>query len=178
MIDIYPEDATIYNPLLDSLVENVMTGGERPEFLNLVRQIESGGRYRPFLGKTDFPFGNPKARAETTTAAGVYQFTEGAVDAAKNRAINLGFDSGFINLIPNDPTQWTNKEADTMLLANLFAQIKKDEQGKPIPGFVDELLEKVFQGDRKAMQEAYYSLHHTAPDDATRRRVEQIMPLK
>tara|TARA_R100000781_G_scaffold886_2_gene1486 strand:+ start:328 stop:846 length:519 start_codon:yes stop_codon:yes gene_type:complete len=171
MIDIYTQDVKNYNPLLDSLIENTMSGGERPEFLNLVRQIESGGKYRPLLGRTDLPYGNPKARAKTTTAAGVYQFTEASVETAKNRAKNLGFDKGFINLISNDPRQWTNKEADVMVLANFFAQSKIKK------GFVDELLAKVFQGDRKAMQDAYYMLHHTDPDEATKSRVKDIMPL-
>jgi|TARA_R110002020_G_scaffold392332_1_gene602589 hypothetical protein len=169
--DIYTKDALIYNPLLDNLTESVMSGDKRHEFLNLIRQIESGGKYRPLLGTTDFPYGNPQAKADTTTASGVYQFTKKSVDTAKQRARNLGFDAGFINLIPNDPTQWTNKEADIMALANLFAQSKIK------PGFVDELLIKAFGGDRQAMQDAYNMLHHTKPDEATKNRVNQIMPI-
>ena len=176
------EDVDVYEPsvlpeteaqnLLNNLIEQVQSTDERHEFLNLIRRIESGGKYRPLLGTTDFPYGNPEARAETTTASGVYQFTEATVDSAKNRAKNLGFDTGFINLIPNDPTQWTDKEADIMILANLFAQSKVK------PGFVDELLIKAFGGDRQAMQDAYNMLHHTEPDEATKNRVNQIMPVE
>ena len=54
--DIYTKDALIYNPLLDNLTESVMSGDKRHEFLNLIRQIESGGKYRPLLGTTDFPY--------------------------------------------------------------------------------------------------------------------------
>ena len=158
MIDIYPQDANVYNPTLDTLVENIMAGEERPELLNLIREIESDN--------------NPLARNKTTTASGVYQFTKDSVITAKNRAKNLGFDKGFVNLIPNDPTQWTDKESDIMITANLFAQ----ETDKP--GFVDELLEQALQGNRQAMQEVYYMLHHTAPDEATKKRVNKIMPLK
>ena len=176
------EDVDVYEPsvlpeteaqnLLNNLIEQVQSTDERHEFLNLIRQIESGGKYRPLLGSTDFPYGNPEARAKTTTASGVYQFTEDSVETAKNRAYNLGFDKNIIKNISNDPTKWTNKDADIMVLANLFAQSKKQ------PGFVDELLIKAFGGDRQAMQEAYYMLHHTDPDDATKSRVNQIMPVK
>ena len=158
--------------LLNNLIEQVQSTDGRHEFLNLIRQIESGGKYRPLLGTTDFPYGNPEAKADTTTASGVYQFTEDSVKTAKNRAYNLGFDNDIIKNISDDPTKWTDKDADIMTLANLFAQSKVK------PGFVDELLIKAFGGDRQAMQDAYNMLHHTEPDEATKNRVNQIMPVK
>ena len=55
--------------------------------------------------------------------------------------------------------------------ANMFAQ------NKVKPGFVDELMVNALSGDRQAMQDAYYMLHHTNPDDATKERVDKFMPL-
>jgi hypothetical protein len=175
------------NELLDSIIDSIMNTEERPEFLNLVRQAESGGKYRPEKGVTDFPYGNPEALAETTTAAGVYQFTKDSVDTAKNRAKNIGFDSSFIDLIPNDPTQWTNDEADIMFLANMFASTvdpnnPKAKKGKMYSGLegesglIDSLLSLVLNEnpDSNIMRDLYYTLHHTNPDQATINRAQDI----
>jgi hypothetical protein len=139
--DIYQPQlpATEAQDLLDNLIEEVQFTGNRDEFLDLIRKIESDNKIM--------------ATPKTTTAKGVYQFTDASVDTAKKRAINLGFDKATINLIPDNPQQWTDDEADIIALANLFAQ-------------------------SKAMQDAYYMLHHTnkkAP--GTQQRVEEVMPL-
>ena len=176
-IDVYEPPvlpATEAQDLLNNLLEQSQFTDSRHELLNLIRQIESGEGYGPKTVK--YPFGNPKA-VSGAKAKGVYQFkdkesNDDAVKTAKNRAKNLGFDKGFINLIPDDPRQWTNEEADIMVLANLFAQSK----GKK--GFVDDLLVNAFSGDRKAMHGAY-ELHHTSLDDeGTRARLNRFIPLK
>ena len=158
--DIYQPQlpATEAQDLLNNLIEEVQFTGNRSEFLDLIRKIESDNRIM--------------ATPKTTTAKGVYQFTDASVDTAKKRAINLGFDKATINLIPDNPQQWTDDEADIVALSNLFSQSKVKR------GFVDELLMKAFSGDREAMQDAYYMLHHTnkkAP--GTQERVEEVMPL-
>ena len=176
------------NALLDSLIDISGDRSKMPEFMRLVRQIESGGKYRRFKGETDFPYGNGSARADSTTAAGVYQFTKDTVSRAKNRAKNLGIDSGFINLIPNDPTQWTDKEADVMFLANMFAAIvdpnnPKASKGQMYsglqgrPGIIDSLLVEAFKPKNPsidAMKDLYYTIHHTNPDAATKARAKKI----
>jgi len=143
--------------LLNNLLEQVQYTDERDDFLNLIRKIESDN--------------NPMASPGTTTAKGVYQFTDKSVETAKNRAINLGLDKGVINLISSDPRQWTDDEADIMAISNMFAQ------SKVRTGFVDDLLVDAFSGNRESMQDAYYRLHHTAPDKATKERVKDIMPM-
>jgi hypothetical protein len=176
------------NALLDSLVNIAGDRDNMPEFMKLVRQIESGGKYRPELGKTDFPFGNPKAEASTSTAAGVYQFTNESVKTAKKRATNIGIDPGFINLIPNDPRQWTDQEADIMFLGNMFASIVDPDNPKASksnmysglkgkPGLVDSLLSEAFKPNNpsiNAMEDLYNTIQHTDPDEATKTRAKQI----
>ena len=159
MIDVYNPTlpATKAQSFLNDLLEESQFSGNRNEFLNLIRKVESDNRLM--------------ANPGTTTAKGVYQFTDDSVGTAKNRAINLGFDKGIINLIPDNPQQWTDSEADMLTAANMFAQSKVK------PGFVDELMVDALSGDRQAMQNAYYMLHHTDPDDATKRRVDKFMPL-
>jgi hypothetical protein len=131
--------------VLSDVLKQIQFTETRPMFFDLIRRIESDNR--------------KMANPGTTTAKGVYQFTDASVKTAKNRAINLGFDKGVINLIPNNPQQWTDDEADMLTAANMFAQ------------------NKVKPGDRQAMQDAYYMLHHTDPDDATKKRVDKFMPL-
>jgi hypothetical protein len=143
--------------VLSDVLKQIQFTETRPMFFDLIRRIESDNR--------------KMANPGTTTAKGVYQFTDASVKTAKNRAINLGFDKGVINLIPNNPQQWTDDEADMLTAANMFAQ------NKVKPGFVDELMVDALSGDRQAMQDAYYMLHHTDPDDATKKRVDKFMPL-
>ena len=116
----------------------------------MVREIESDN--------------NPKASADTTSAKGVYQFTDGSVQTAKNRMFNMGFDKDYIRDIDNNPHNWNDEQADCMFLANMFAQ-----RGS------DKLLTKIGEDDLSAMKEAYYKFHHTAPDKATIDRVEKLM---
>ena len=104
------------------------------------------------------------AAAKTTSAKGVYQFTDDSVDTAKNRMYNMGFFKEEIREIPRNPQEWTDARADSVFLANMFAQ-----RGS------DKVLHKVGLGDLNAWKEAYYKFHHTDPDDATIRRVEKLM---
>ena len=116
----------------------------------MVREIESDN--------------NPNAAAKTSSAKGVYQFTDASVQTAKNRMSNMGFDTYYIREIDINPKNWTNEQADSVFLANMFAQ-----RGS------DKLLKKVGQGDLDAMKEAYYKFHHTDPDEATIKRVNRLM---
>tara|TARA_R100000152_G_C6654233_1_gene94995 strand:- start:41 stop:619 length:579 start_codon:yes stop_codon:yes gene_type:complete len=121
-------------------------------FSQSVRQIESDN--------------NPMAAAGTTSAKGVYQFTDDSVDTGKNRMRNMGFDEDYIRSIKANPQEWDDEQADAMFLANMFAQ-----RGS------DALLSKIGQGDSQARQDAYYKFHHTAPDEATISRVDKLMPV-
>ena len=107
---------------------------------------------------------NPKASAGSTSAKGVYQFTDASVQTAKNRMHNMGFFKEDIREISSNPHNWTNEQADCMFLANMFAQ-----KGS------DKLLGKIAYGDLDAMKEAYYKFHHTNPDKATIKRVDKLM---
>ena len=120
------------------------------DFSQQVREIESDN--------------NPKAAAKTTSAKGVYQFTNASVQTGKNRMYNMGFEKEFIREVDNNPHNWNDEQADCMFLANMFAQ-----RGS------DKLLTKIGEDDLSAMKEAYYKFHHTAPDKATIDRVEKLM---
>jgi hypothetical protein len=108
---------------------------------------------------------NPLAAAGTTSAKGVYQFTDDSVKTGMNRMKNMGFGEDIISGISQNPAEWDDEQADSMFLANMFAQ-----KGS------DDLLGRIGGGDSEAMQDAYYKFHHTAPDEATIARVNKMMP--
>ena len=174
--DIYQPQlpATESQDLLNNLLEQVQYTDGRDDFLNLIRKIESDN--------------NPMASPGTTTAKGVYQFTDKSVETAKNRAINLGLDKGVINLISSDPRQWTDDEADIMFMANMFASVvdpnnpltnKKETYSglKGRPGLVDSLLAESYKETPSidAIKDLYYTIHHTNPNDATIDRTNLII---
>lgn len=107
---------------------------------------------------------NPLAAAGTTSAKGVYQFTDDSVTTGMNRMQNLGFGEDVISGISQNPAEWDDEQADSMFLANMFAQ-----EGS------DEYMHKVGSGDVQGMQDAYYKFHHTDPDNATKKRVNNII---
>ena len=119
-------------------------------FADLVIKIESDG--------------NINAKAKTTSAKGLFQFTAASVDTGKNRMGNMGFDIEDIREIDRNPCKWTNEQSYCMFFANIFAQ-----RGS------DKLLVKVAKKDIDSMKDAYYKFHHTNPDEATIKRVDKIM---
>ena len=161
--------------LLDDLLEEIQFTDKRHELLNLFRQIETGG-WDKETQTVEFPYGD-RTQVSSAKAKGVYQFKDeeanvNAVKTAKTRAKELGIDGSYVDLVPNNPRQWTDDEADVMALANLFNQVKNE------PGYVDEMLVQAFGGNREKMQEAY-RLHHTSLDDpGTQARLDKIIPLK
>ena len=76
----------------------------------------------------------------------------------------MGFEKEYIREIDNNPHNWTDEHADSIFLANMFAQ-----RGS------DKLLRKIGYGELQARKDAYYKFHHTDPDDATIKRVDKII---
>jgi hypothetical protein len=111
------------------------------------------------------------------SASGVYQFTNDSVDTGRMRMttgghdnfnINMekgGYDWGgdYISSIGNDPTKWTDDQADSMFLANIFAQTGSDEP-----------IIELGKGTKGADWDVYSRFHHTEPDDNTVTRGKEI----
>jgi hypothetical protein len=144
-----------YNPLIDSILETVfMEGKGRHPFLQLVREIESD---------------NDKTKVSKEGAKGVYQFLdEDSIDAALERAKQIGVSKDFLKDIHRtDASEWTDQQADVMFIANLFP--RGVETGRNTyfkrpgrKGLVDELMyDALINLDRNAMEDLYYTLHHT-----------------
>jgi hypothetical protein len=157
-----------YNVLLDSLVDMIMYTDERPDFLNLLGKIESGGKHS---GK------NPES-----TAKGKYQFTDTTVENTKNRGENLGFNKKYLRNVPDNPQEWSDDQADIMALIKLFAAevLEGDETYyglKGREGLIDSLLtEAITNNDVTSMKDLYYTEWLTGePTARDKRNVERHM---
>ena len=152
-IDIFdPKDSKLFDatmpPLLDSLTSEIMKGNTPPLY--------------KFLGELESR-NNPKAINKAgSTAKGIYQFTDPAVESAKRSAkINVGFDPDYINAISDDPREWSQEQADIMLSAYLFPHIVK---GKP--GLADDLIKTSIgsQYFKPEWEQIYDLILHTSMD--------------
>ena len=115
------------------------------DFAMIVRDIESQN--------------NPKAVHDISTASGVYQFLVDSIPVARRRALNIGVQQDVLDDIPEDPTIWTNDQADLLFMANILGQ-----RGS------DWYIHQIGVGNSEAGIETYYKFHHTNPGRKTRER--------
>ena len=109
---------------------------------------------------------NPMASPGTTTAKGVYQFTDDSVTTGLQRLRNMKYPEEMIAGIPINPQEWTDDQADNMFFGNVFAQ-----KGS------DPILKEIAMGNHMARRQGYYNFHHTDPDEATISRTEELIPV-
>ena len=164
-----PKDSKLYDPEIISLIDsltNEFAIGNTPNLYKFIGALESNNE--------------PSAKSSISRAKGIYQFTPDAVKSTKRSAKrNVGYDSAFIDSIPNNPTKWSSYQANVMLTSYLFP---KEIKGKP-SGFVDELLKRSFKQDYDIKDwEEVYKLHHTNIDktkyfDEITKNLERVSPL-
>jgi len=142
-----PKNSKLYDPEIISLIDslsNEFMAGNTPEVYNYIGLAESNN--------------NPLAESNLSNAKGLYQFTPDAVESTKRSAKrNVGYDHDYIDAIPDNPTKWTQSQANVMLTSYLFP---KEVKGRP--GFVDMLLKKAFKQNPEIEDwEELYKIHHT-----------------
>ena len=121
-----PKDSRLDDPemimLLDSLVTEIQRGNTPPLY--------------QFLGDLESR-NNPQAVSKVgSTAKGVYQFTDPAVETSMRSAKrNVGIDHEYIDTIKTDPRDWSQEQANIMLSSYLFPHIIEGS-----PGLADELI--------------------------------------
>lgn len=111
---------------------------------------------------------NPDAKNPKSTAAGAYQYTQGAIKTAVNRLENtIGSES-----LP----EWAknvHKSGDSRDLTLEQQKILFEADTFQKPGS-DKILRDVFTGDEGAVINLYKKLHHTSPDEATLTRIDAL----
>lgn len=102
----------------------------------------------------------------TSSAEGLYQFVDGSIEPAINR---------LCRTIPREP--WMDEIIKTKNMNSLSRE-------RQTLMFIADILEKrggdkytksIMAGDKSAMIQAYLVLHHTNPDEATKKRAERII---
>jgi hypothetical protein len=111
---------------------------------------------------------NPDAKNPKSTAAGAYQYTQGAIKTAVNRLENtIGSESlpGWAKDVrkSGDARDLTLEQQKILFEADTFQK----------PGS-DKILRDVFTGDEGAVIDLYKKLHHTSPDEATLTRIDTL----
>ena len=154
------------------------------KFLRAVIQIESSG--------------DSKAKSSESSASGLLQFLmpseeypNGSAIPALNRVEKyLGKREWGEELRKHgDASLLTAEQQVELFIGNILEKtvvvrdldadgnIQYNKKGKiltkEMPGLGDELMQKVFEGDMEGMLEAYYMIHHTNPDKATREVAER-----
>jgi hypothetical protein len=112
----------------------------------------------------------PQKGKDASTAKGLYQFLDGSVGPAMNRLGRIV----DITDMPTDPNEMTWNQQTKLFLADVLDKTAV-VNGKEVKGLGDELMKEVLTNgeNKKAIRDAYYVLHHTKPDEATKRMTEE-----
>jgi hypothetical protein len=112
-----------------------------------------------------YPLGDYQAVNKESTAKGGFQFIEGSVEPALNRLEKrIGKQDWGEELRKHkDASKLTPQQQQLLFMGDLL-----EKKGS------DEYMKKVMAGDKQGSMDAYYKLHHTAPDEATTNRAESI----
>ena len=112
-----------------------------------------------------YPLGDYQAANKDSTAKGGFQFVEGSVEPALNRLERrIGKQDWGEELRKHkDASKLTPQQQQLLFMGDL---LEKKGSGK--------YMKKVMAGDKQGSMDAYYKLHHTAPDKATTNRAESI----
>ena len=126
-------------------------------FMPTVLEMESSGDYKAV--------NIPQEGKEATSAKGGFQFVAGSVVPALNRLERrIGKQDWGKELRQHkDASKLSPEQQQLLFMADM---LEKDGS--------DQYMIKVMQGDKKGSMEAYYKLHHTAPDEATIKRADKI----
>ena len=126
-------------------------------FMPTVLEMESSGDYKAV--------NIPQEGKEATSAKGGFQFVAGSVVPALNRLERrIGKQDWGKELRQHKDASKLSPEQQLLLF--MADMLEKDGS--------DQYMIKVMQGDKKGSMEAYYKLHHTAPDEATIKRADKI----
>lgn len=103
---------------------------------------------------------------KTSSAKGLYQFVDGSVEPAVNRAARtIPMSSWMVDaLVHKNANLLTRSQQTTLFLADILEKRGSDKYTKSI----------MKSGDKQSMLSAYLVLHHTNPDEATIKRANRV----
>lgn len=172
--EIYEDEAEAPSSILGYHIDRLGVEQEKAEanlrsFADFVMQVESDG--------------NPQAENKDTSATGAFQFVKNSVLPALNRMEKTGglpeWADNLKEIYKGGISEEEHREAIKALpveqQTELFLADILEKKIDSRVGYGDELIKRVVEGDKEAMKELYFKGHHTAPDEATTRRVQEVM---
>lgn len=131
-------------------------------FADMVGMIENDGR--------------TTGSNKDSTAKGLYQFINDSVEPAVNRLKKyVGMQPWMKEALKHKNANKLTREQQTLLLLGDLLEKTAIVDGEEVPGLGDKFMKGVMSGDKEAMKQAYYMLHHTDPDKATIDRVNKFI---
>lgn len=146
-------------------IENLVASHSQRLGINPVTAIDNALQFADIVGLIENE-GKLTGKNPKSTAKGLYQFVD---ESAKDAADRL------VKYLPEDWVKEVQEgkrsveELDWEQQTLLFLGDILEKKGS------DKHMVQVLQGDRKAMEDAYYTLHHTKPDRKTIARTNRIL---
>ena len=103
---------------------------------------------------------------KVSTAKGLYQFIDGSVEPAVNRVRKYIGEKPWMSKVlkSKDANELSRAEQTLLFMGDLL-----EKKGS------DKFMKGVMEGNKEDMLDAYYELHHTKPDMATRKRARDYI---
>lgn len=161
------EDPAVQWMMDDIGVDWTQKNGTIQQYIDSVAKIESDAR--------------PDAANSSTSAKGMFQWLNGERPDGKKglnvfkedlKAAQLYYKKAGVKepewirkgLNTNDPTKLDKSAQEKLFLFRMYRLGKNAD------------LKRAYEGDRTAQRTLYFTKHHTAPDEATIRRVNAMLP--
>ena len=163
---------TLINTHLDRLGFNTDDAKGRLDILaNTISEIESNSNPKAV--------NIPQKDKEQTSAKGMFQYVDGSINPAINRVEKYTGEVEWLKDLKEgkiDIRDLTPEQQTTLFFGDI---LEKTIGGKS--GYGDKLFKQLLDPNstpeqiKDAIRKLYYEGHHTAPDEATKKRVENIL---
>jgi len=158
------EDINLLKQVRDTNLERFELDNIEGGKTSAIKKIVNAGNYIKDVESDN----NPMAKNPTSSAAGLYQFTKGALKTAVNRLKNTVGEDNLPSWAEDAAKHGDATKLDPLKQQILFEADMFQKKGS------DKYLKDIIQNDSvDALMDYYNKLHHTAPDEATNKRATE-----
>ena len=158
------EDINLLKQVRDTNLERFDLDNIEGGKTSAIKKIVNAGNYIKDVESDN----NPMAKNPTSSAAGLYQFTKGALKTAVNRLKNTVGEDNLPNWAEDAAKHGDATKLDPLKQQILFEADMFQKKGS------DKYLKDIIENDSvDALMDYYNKLHHTAPDEATNKRATE-----
>jgi len=158
------EDINLLKQVRDTNLERFDLDNIEGGKTSAIKKIVNAGNYIKDVESDN----NPMAKNPTSSAAGLYQFTKGALKTAVNRLKNTVGEDNLPSWAEDAAKHGDATKLDPLKQQILFEADMFQKKGS------DKYLKDIIENDSvDALMDYYNKLHHTAPDEATNKRATE-----